>query len=53
MKEPSVWQSTILYEDRPKTAVAFIHNHVFYTDALFIRIENVVGARSALASLCL
>jgi hypothetical protein len=26
---------------------AFINNRVFYTDALFIRIENTVGARSA------
>jgi hypothetical protein len=27
--------------------VAFIHNHVFGTDALFIRTKNMVGARSA------
>jgi uncharacterized membrane protein len=27
--------------------VAFIHNRVFRTDALFIRAENTVGARSA------
>jgi hypothetical protein len=27
--------------------VAFIHNRVFGTDALFIRTKNMVGARSA------
>jgi len=26
---------------------AFINNRVFHTDALFIRMENTVGARSA------
>jgi hypothetical protein len=40
-------QSTISYKGNPQGAFAFIHNCVFYTDALFIRIENTVGARSA------
>jgi hypothetical protein len=40
-------QSTILYESNPQTAVAFIPNRVFCADALFIRTENTVGARSA------
>jgi hypothetical protein len=40
-------QSAILYESNPQALVAFFHNRVFYTDALFIRIENTVGARSA------
>jgi hypothetical protein len=32
--------------------VAFIHNHVFGTDALFIRTKNMVGARErAMAAL--
>jgi hypothetical protein len=39
-------QSAIL--DKTTQAVpAFIHNRVFCTDALFIRTENAVGARSA------
>jgi len=40
-------QSAILDKTPPQTPVAFIHNHVFFTDALFIRKENVVGAQSA------
>jgi hypothetical protein len=40
-------QSTILYKGNPQAVVAFIHNRVFCTDALFIRTENTVGARSA------
>jgi hypothetical protein len=38
-------QSAILYN--PKTAFAFIQNRVYRADALFIRSENTVGARSA------
>ena len=43
--EPIRTLSTILYDTlcRP----GFIHTRVSYTDALFIRIENTVGARSA------
>jgi hypothetical protein len=37
-------QSTISYKS--KALVAFIHNRVFGTDALFIRTKNRVGARS-------
>jgi hypothetical protein len=33
--------------DQPQAVVAFIHNPVFHTDELFIRMENRVGARSA------
>jgi hypothetical protein len=31
----------------PGAVLVFIHNHVFGTDALFIRTKNMVGARSA------
>ena len=37
----------ILYKSQPQTLLGFIHNRVFRTDALFIRTENTVGARSA------
>jgi hypothetical protein len=37
----------ILDKKQTQAVIAFIHNPVFYTDALFIRIENRVGARSA------
>ncbi|MHB8667853.1 MAG: hypothetical protein ACYC7B_10120 [Burkholderiales bacterium] len=40
-------QSTISYKEPPQTVAAFIHNRVFCADALFIRTENTVGARSA------
>jgi hypothetical protein len=30
-----------------KIVLVFIHNRVFCTDAIFIRTENAVGARSA------
>jgi hypothetical protein len=32
---------------QPRPLPAFNQNHVFHTDALFIRMENMVGARSA------
>jgi hypothetical protein len=32
---------------QPQAVVAFIHNHVFGADALFIRTKNMVGARCA------
>jgi hypothetical protein len=40
-------QSAILDKTQSRSVVAFIHNRVFRTDALFIRAENAVGARSA------
>jgi hypothetical protein len=38
-------KSTILYN--PRAVFGVDHNRVFCTDALFIRSENTVGARSA------
>ena len=38
---------SILYKGHPQTVVVFIDNRVFCADALFIRTENTVGARSA------
>jgi hypothetical protein len=32
---------------KPRAFLAFINNHVFCTDVLFIRTKNVVGAQSA------
>jgi hypothetical protein len=32
---------------KPRAFLAFINNHVFCTDVLFIRTKNVVGERSA------
>src|SRR3990172_8953116 len=46
-RRPVRAQSTILYKSHPKTTLAFLHNRFFRTDALFIRSENAVGARSA------
>jgi len=40
-------QSTILWKTNPQAVFAFINNRVFHADALFIRMENAVGARSA------
>jgi len=40
-------QSTISYRSNPQADVVFVHNRVFCADALFIRTENTVGARSA------
>ena len=40
-------QSAILHKDNPKPGLFLIHNRVFCADALFIRAESTVGARSA------
>jgi hypothetical protein len=44
-------QSAILYKSNSKPVLFLIHNRVFCADALFIRAENTVGARSAQWSL--
>jgi len=45
-------QSAILDTTQPQAVIAFIHNRVFGTDALFIRTKNTVGARErAMAAL--
>jgi hypothetical protein len=36
-----------LDKGKPKPLLLFVHDHVFGTDALYIRTENMVGARSA------
>jgi len=40
-------QSTILCKCHPKSPLGFIHNRDFCADALLIRAEIAVGARSA------
>ena len=40
-------QSAILHKDNPKPGLFLIHNRVFCADALFIRAESTVDARSA------
>jgi len=40
-------QLRISEKKQTQTALAFIHNRAFCADALFIRTESTVGARSA------